>query len=81
MYLKQLRTNNNGNPGDITEALAVMVKRGGAFSPEGNGREYFVTDNALTQTLLRGGSETMWFGCHSAAKDLDFVFSADVLNP
>ncbi len=55
--------------------------RGGRFSPEGNGWEYFMTDNALTQTLLRGGSETMCFGCHSAAKDLDFVFSADLLNP
>lgn len=81
MFLKQLRTNNNGNPGDITDALTVMVKRGAQFSPEGNGWEYFMTDTALTQTMMRGGSETMCFGCHSAAKDLDFVFSADVLNP
>lgn len=81
MFLKQLRTNNNGNPGDITDALTVMVKRGGQFSPDGNGWEYFMTDTALTQAMMRGGSDTMCFGCHSAAKDLDFVFSAEVLKP
>lgn len=81
VFLKELRTNNNGNPGEITDALTVMVKRGGRFSPDGNGWEYFMTDTALTQSMMRGGSDTMCFGCHSAAKDLDFVFSAEVLKP
>ncbi len=81
IFLKQLRENNNGEPGAITGALTVMVKRGGAFSPEGNGWEYFMADTSLSQTLLRGGSETMCFGCHSAAKQTDFVFSAPVLGP
>ncbi len=81
MFVKQLRTNNDGNPGEITDALTVMVKRGGQFSPDGNGWEYFMTDTALTQAMMRGGSDTMCFGCHSAAKDLDFVFSAEVLKP
>lgn len=81
MFVKELRKDNNGTPGDITDALTIMVKRGGAFSPDGNGWEYFMTDTALSQTLLRGGSDTMCFGCHNAAKDLDFVFSATALNP
>jgi|GEM_PF-2930807 len=40
-----------------------------------------MTDTALTQIMMRAGSDTMCFGCHSAAKDLDFVFSAEVLDP
>lgn len=81
VFLKELRTNNNGTPGEITDALMVMVKRGDTFSPDGNGWESFMTDTALTQSMMRGGSETMCFGCHSAVKDLDFVFSASALKP
>lgn len=39
-----------------------------------------MTDTALTQTMLRGGGETMCAGCHSAAQDTDFAFSAPVLG-
>ncbi len=81
VFLKELRTNQSGAPGELTGAFTVMVKRGGQFSPEGNGWEYFMTDTSFSQVLLRGGSETMCFGCHSAAKDLDFVFSATALSP
>lgn len=81
MFLKQLRTNIDGTPGEITDALTVMVKRGGKFNADGNGWEYFMTDTALTQAMMRGGDDTMCFGCHSAAKDRDFVFSAEALKP
>jgi hypothetical protein len=56
-----------------------MVKRGGTFSPEGNGWEYFMSDSALSQTQMRGGSDTLCFGCHSGAKNTDFMFSAPKL--
>lgn len=80
MFLKELRKNDNGKPGDITEALTVMVKRGGNFDPQGSGWEYFMADNELKQTFLRGDSTSaaMCFSCHSKAKDLDYVFSASV---
>lgn len=81
LFLKELRSNDAGTPGAVTDALTVMVKRGGGFNPEGSGWEYFMTDTALTQTLMRGGHETMCFGCHSAARDKDFVFSASVPGP
>ncbi len=81
MVVKELHENNNGQPGAITGALTIMAKRGGAFNPEGNGWEYFMTDTNLTQTLLRWGSETMCFACHSGAKDTEFVFSAAELEP
>jgi hypothetical protein len=80
IVVKETHENNNGQPGAITGALTIMAKRGGTFDPEGNGWEFFMTDTNLTQTLLRGGSETMCYACHSAAKDSDFMFSAAELE-
>lgn len=80
VLVKELREDVNGLPGAVTDALTVMVKRGGSFNPEGGRWEYFMTDTALTQTMMRGGAETMCAGCHSAAKDSDFAFSATVLG-
>ena len=74
IFVKELRENDNGKPGNVTGAITVMVKRGGTFSPEGNGWEYFMTDLAFTQTLAQGGSETMCFSCHNSVKDRDFVW-------
>ena len=80
MLVKELHEDNNGQPGAITGALTIMAKRGGNFDPEGNGWEYFMTDTNLTETLLRGGSETTCFACHIAARDTDFVFSTAELE-
>jgi hypothetical protein len=75
IFLKELRDDVNGKPGNIVDALTVMVKRGGTFNPTGGGWEYFMTDTALTETLMRGGADTMCYGCHSAATGSDWVFS------
>lgn len=80
VLVKELREDVNGQPGAVVDALTIMVKRGGSFNPDGGRWEYFMTDTALTQTMLRGGLETMCAGCHSAARESDYVFSAPELG-
>lgn len=80
ILLKELRENVDGEPGAVTGALTVMVKRGGSFNPEGNGWDWIMADISLNETLLRGGNETFCHGCHVATQDTDFAFSAAKLD-
>jgi hypothetical protein len=61
--------------------ITAMVKRGGGFNPEFGGWEWFML-NPETRTVLKNaegnevrGAIQMCNGCHSQAKDKDFVFT------
>ncbi len=62
------------NADGSVERLLAMTKRGNGFNSANNGWEWFFLD-ASGAISTRGGDIALCNGCHSGARDRDFVFS------
>lgn len=72
IVVKEIKAKNG-----TVKAITGMAKRGGEFSKANNGWEYFRIDPSTRKISERGDSLTSGgcLGCHSAAKDQDYLFT------
>lgn len=85
MFIKELRTDNNGVPGTVMGNLTISVKRGGNYDPAANNWDFLMVSAALDSTLVRGGNTTGCNGCHQIAEQgtfgTDRVFDYNFVTP